>query len=249
MTHTCDIFYKSYAKDFWLLKISLESLNKNVTGYNNIVILIPENEKELFDTRDMPERALIFYVPEYGAGWLYQQVCKLSAHKYCFAEFIMFADSDCIFTYPIDLQEFVKDGKPEILYTDWSKVGEAIAWKKPTEDLMGEEVLWEFMRRNCLIYYRETLVNISTWKSNLELLVMSSARFSEYNLIGAWAFKNENHNYSFVNTEEWTYVPPKAEQLWSHATKQKGASETHHLEYIRTLETILKANGIKIPNE
>lgn len=242
---TVDIFYKSYHKDYKWLYYSLQSLTLNVTGYNNVIILIPESEKELFDTRNLPERTLVHYVEEYGRGYMFQQWCKINAPKYSYAEFIMFADSDCIFDHKIDLQEFVKTNKPEILYTDWSKVGDAMCWKQPTEDLMGEVVEWEFMRRNCLIYHRSTLLNLNQWKPDIEQIIMASDRFSEFNLIGAYAFKKERDKYTFVNTDNWEFTQPKAEQLWSHA--DKNGDKLQMKEYIRFLETLLKAFGINTP--
>ena len=244
MSHSIDIFYKSYSKDFGLLHFSLESLKRNVTGYNNVVVLIPEKEKELFDTSNLPERTLVYYVKEYGQGYLYQQVCKLQAYNYCFAEFIMFSDSDVIFDHKIDLQDFVTDGKPEILYTDYGKVGDAICWKKPTTDMIGEEMIFEFMRRFPLIYYRSTLENIAKWKPDLENIIMTSSRFSEFNLIGAYSFKFEPHNYTLINTDNWTYTEPAVSQVWSHSSKEEGADELHLRELIRTYETIAKAFGL-----
>lgn len=240
-----DIFYKSYSKDFKLLNYSLQSITKNVTGYNNIVILIPEKERHLFDTRNLPERTLIHYVNEYGNGYLFQQVCKLKAFNYSSADYILFSDSDCIFDHPINLQDYISDGKPEILYTDWSKVGDAKCWKQPTEIIMNEPVLWEFMRRNCLIYHRSTLVNISQWQPNLEHIIMGSNSFSEFNLMGAYAFKNEPDKYSFVNTDFWEYTEPKGNQLWGWAEKNN-TSEPHPYEYTRSLEVINKALGLNL---
>lgn len=245
---TVDIFIKSYKNDFWLLQLSLQTIKKNVTGYNTLVLLIPEDEKDLFDTRGMPERTLIFYVHEYDrGGWYYQQFLKMSAYKYSFADYIMFSDSDCMFDHPIDLQEFVADGKPEILYTSWDKVGDAKAWKIPTENFMKDTVPYEFMRRNQLIYHRSTLVAISEYAPNLEHTIMNSEHFSEFNCIGAWSYKNERHMYNFINTDDWQYVPPKAIQVWSHASKEEGADDLHIREYIRVLESILKAFGVKVP--
>ncbi len=76
---------------------------------------------------------------------------------------------------------------------------------------------------------------------------MRSDRFSEFNLIGAWAYKNEREKYNFVNTDDWTYTEPKAIQLWSHASKADGVSEVHLREYIRTVETIAKAFDVPLP--
>lgn len=232
-----DILIKSYFADFKLLRYALLSITKNVTGYNNIILLIPEKEKQFFDTRELPPRTLIHYVNEYGKGWLYQQWCKVSAHKYSDADYILFSDSDCIFTKPIDVQDYI--GKPEILYTSWDKVGDAKVWKAPTEKIMGEPVEWEFMRRNCLIYHRSTLEKLNEWRPELESEIMSRDSFSEFNLIGAYAFKFERDKYNFINTDSWTYTEPKAVQLWSHGRRDTG-DVLHMKEYVRALETIVR---------
>jgi hypothetical protein len=244
---TIDIFIKSYKPDFWLLQIALKSITRNVSGYNNIILLIPEKDKHDFDTRVLPARTLIHYIEDKSPGWLYQQVCKIQAHKYSNADFIMFSDSDCFFTYPINLQNYITDDKPEILYTDWSKVGDGIIWKEPTEAFMKEHVPYEMMRRNCLIYHRLTLVKISEYAPDIEKTIMSSHRFSEFNAMSAYAYKYERDNYNFVNTDDWKYTEPKSIQVWSHASKKEGVSETHLREYIRTLESIIKSLGVNIP--
>lgn len=239
-----DIFYKTYHKDFKLLYYSLQSLKKNVIGYNKIIVLVPDEEKSLFRGNDLPDRTEIHYVKEYGNKYLFQQVCKMNAHKYCDAEFILFSDSDCIFTYPIDLRDFVKDGKPEILFTDYAQIEDAQIWKDPTESVMGEEVKFEYMRRNCLVYHRTTLENINKWQPKLEVIMMGAELFSEFNFLGAWAYRYERDKYNFINTDEWQYKPPKAEQLWSHFDKE--GSEVHVEEYDRALSTINKALDLNL---
>lgn len=244
-----DFFLKSFKPDFYLLQFALLSIKKWITGYNNIILLIPEKDKHDFDTRNLPERTLIYYVEDKSPGWLYQQVCKLDAHKYSNADYIMFSDSDCIATRPVNIQDCIKDGRPEILYTDWSSVGDAICWRKPTEEIMGETILWEGMRRNNQVMHRDTLVNISNWRPKLEETILSMDRFSEFNLMSAFAYKYEREKYRFTDTANWTYVPPLMEQVWSHGHKKSGASDNHLREYIRTLETIIKSfgTGINLP--
>lgn len=233
---TIDIFYKSYSKDFKLLHYSLKSIAKFITGYNNIILLIPEKDKHEFDTRDLPERTLIHYVNEYGNGYLFQQLCKMYAHKYSQADYILYADSDCIFDRPTDLQTLIYDGKPEILYTDYSKVGDAICWQAPTERFIGEAQQFEFMRRLPLIYHRTTLESIDGLYHNLEQIIMNADRFSEFNAMGAYAYKHEDYKYKFTNTDNWTYTDPISIQLWSHA--KKNGSQLEQAEYNKALETI-----------
>lgn len=243
---TIDLFIKSYKKDFWLLHIALETIRRNVTGYNSIILLIPEHEKHDFDTRNLPDRTLIHYVQEnYSNGWMHQQVFKLQAYKYSNADYIMFSDSDCLADHPINLQDFIVDDRPEILYTDWARVGDAVAWRAPTERFMKGTVDWEFMRRNNCVFHRSTLEAISQYEPNIETVVMNSEKFSEFNVIGAFAFKYERHKYNFINTDDWTYVEPRMLQVWSHA--DKNGDELHMKEWIRVLESVMKAFNVPVP--
>lgn len=245
MRNTIDIFIKSFKNDFWLLRLSLATLKRNVSGYNNVILLIPEKDKHDFDTRDLPYRTYIHYVTDEGVGWLQQQVYKMSAHKYCHADYIMFSDSDCFFDHQINLQDYIVDDKPEILYTSWQDVGDAIVWKQPTEEFFGEPVEWEMMRRNNQIYHRSTLVALSEYKNDIEKIVMSSHRFSEFNVISTYAYKFEKDKYKFKNTAEWIYVPPLSIQTWSHSNKN--GDLMHVKEYCRILETIIISFGLPLP--
>lgn len=242
-----DIFIKSYKKDFWLLRLSLATIQKNVSGYNNLILLIPEKDKEHFDTRNLPERTLVHYVSDYDNGWLGQQVYKLKAFLYCYAEFILFTDSDAFFCNPVNLQDLIADGKPEILYTDYNQLPDAKIWQPYVENFIKGKVKYEYMRRLPLVYHRSTLIAISEYEPNLERVIMQSDRFSEFNIMGIFAWVYERDKYNFINTDNWAYVPPIAEQVWSHATDEEGTDELHLREYIRTLKTLLKAFNIIVP--
>lgn len=245
-----DVFYKSYAKDFSLLKYSLKSLIKNVKNVNKVQIVFPSKDTKKFLSTFWDLDYKNFDIEwsteiEYGNGYLFQQWCKMNAYEYSNADYILFADSDCIFNRQIDLKDYVKSGKPEILYTSWDKVGDAKCWREPIEKFMGEPVEWEFMRRNCLIYHRSTLENIAREYPNLKDQILSSGRFSEFNALGAWAFKNEREKYNFINTDNWQYEPPKAEQLWGWAEKNN-PNEPHPFEYARSLKIINETLGLNL---
>lgn len=241
-----DIFIKSYSKDFKLLKYALLSIIKNVKGYKNVILLTPEYDKEVFLrlNLELPNNTNIFYTEDYGNKYLFQQWCKISAHKYTNSEYIMFSDSDCIFDHEINVDDFIADGKPEILYTDYSKVGDAICWKQPTEAFIKEPMQYEMMRRNCLIYHRSTLEAIEKYEPNLKYIILNSERFSEFNAMSAYAWKYEREKYNFVNTDNWTYTQPKGVQLWSLADKD--GNTTHQQEYQRSLNTINKVFGLNL---
>ncbi len=217
---TIDIFYKTYYKDFEWLNYSLQSLTKYVTGYNKIIILVPERFKNMF-TPILPPRTEVHFVPDEGVGYLRQQAYKMQAWKYSDADYILFADSDCLFDHPVNLQDLPE--QPVILYTDYELMetvenvggGNARCWQACTEKFIGRPVQYEFMRRNFLVYLRNTLINIDAAFPNLINDIMASTRFSEFNFIGAYCWFNEPHYYKFINTESLPY-PVLGRQFWSH---------------------------------
>jgi hypothetical protein len=168
----------------------------------------------------------------------------MTAYKYCDSQFIMYVDSDCIFDKHINIQSLVSNGQPEILYTHYSKVGDAICWKQCTERFMNDVVEFEFMRRLPLIYHRETLETIHNLEPNLESVVMNSGRFSEFNALGAWAFVHQKDKYRFENTDNWQYVEPLNIQLWSHCRNNNSPLE--RLEYKKAIDTINKVLELNI---
>jgi hypothetical protein len=240
-----DIFIKSYYKDFKFLNYCLKSIEKYVTGYENIHIVVPYKDIQIFNAvvhTDFPIK--LHHVNEYGDGYLYQQYCKMTAYKWCQSKFIMFVDSDCLFYTPTDLTKLVRHDKPEILYTHYSKVGDAICWKECTERFMNDTVHHEYMRRLPLIYHRDTLEKIHSLEPNLENIIMNSGRFSEFNALGAWAHRYESHKYRFENTDNWQYVDAIIKQLWSHCRNNNSKLEKE--EYQKAVNEINNVLGLNI---
>jgi hypothetical protein len=213
-----DIFIKSYKDDFKWLKYCLQSVSKFVTGYNEIIIIIPEGERHLINF-PLPERTFVHTLKEEGHGYMFQQYVKMIAPNYCGAEYIMYVDSDCIFHSPVNVQDLITDGKPQILMTNYNELG-SCPWQKPTADFIGQVPEFEFMRRHCLIYHKDTLVNLVTWfKQDLKsyILGITSRTFSEFNVMGFYAYLYERDKYNFVDTKNWTYTPAIVNQYHSYS--------------------------------
>lgn len=232
-----DIFIKSYAKDFRWLNYCLKSIDKYVSGYNELIIVLDEGDNINLDQLTViPNNTKIHFVKKEGIGYIHQQYCKLIAHTFSSAEKIMFVDSDFIFDEDLDLRTLSE--KPEILMTDYLNVGGAICWREPTEKFLSRSIQFEFMRRLPLVYNRLTLINIGVSHPYLKSIVLSSNRFSEFNVIGAYAYFYERDNYNFVNTDNWTYVKPLGVQLWSWADFK--SDEPLHKEECERARNIIK---------
>lgn len=245
-----DIFIKTYRNDFRWLIYCFKSINKFATNYNKVIVVMPEEDKDLFNSFgfDFPEKMKVFYVKEKGNPYLFQQIVKMSAHKYSKADYIKYLDSDCILNKPFDAHSLIYDGKPEILYRSYlddfgkNQVDGAICWQLPTSKFLGQRVASEYMCRHIFCYHRTTLSSLEHWlketrQTTLEEYILSQESFSEFNAIGAWSQIHEPEKYVFVDTNKgWTYVDPQVEQIWSYA--KVDGDEGSKKEYARGLKII-----------
>lgn len=223
------IFIKSYAKDFKWLNYCLKSIAKYVTGYSEVIVLLDEGSNtSLHELTELPNKIKIEWVKKEGNGYIFQQYCKLTAHHYTQSDKIMFVDSDCMFYKPVDLSKL----ELEILYTPYTMVGDAICWKECTEKAIKKTVEFEFMRRLPLTYNRSTLENLENFIGDLKNYILNQTRFSEFNVIGAYAWFYERDKYSWVNTSTEQFNEPIVKQMWSHGVLN-----------IEELENILNGNN------
>lgn len=215
------IFIKTYKNDLKWLKYCLMSIAKYAQDFK-VVIVADEDCKRDLDGWNLT-REKVFYVKPSYEGYLYQQEVKLTAFRYVDTEYVLFMDCDCIFTDYVNLDSFLKDGKPTLLKTPYEDIPEVMFWKTTTEDAIGFEVNFEYMRRNGLCYRTETIMNL--WDDFSirflpKLKIARNRQFSEFNLIGAYIEKYEENLYNIVNTrDEIPYHPVK--QFWSYSGLNK----------------------------
>lgn len=205
-----DIFIRTYHKDLPWLVYCLSSIHKYCIGFRDIIIVIPESQKKALDGMNLTQEKT-FVCPDYKDDYLGQQITKLYADDYSDADFICYGDSDTLFTRPITPEIITANGKPLILKTDYSKVGDAIMWKDVTEKALGFNIEFEFMRRHPFCYHGSTLkalrIHIKQLHGKeLKEYVKEQPRFSEFNAIGAFADKFEQDKYKFQNTDDG--LPP-----------------------------------------
>lgn len=196
------IFIRTYKNDLPWLEYCLRSIQKFVTGCDEIVICIPEPQKSLLDSWGLTKERIVT-CPVYADDYLGQQISKLKADEYCQSDRILFVDSDCVFNRQVN----IKDLKPEIYKTHYSKVGDAICWKEPTEKALKKKVNYEYMRRLPLMYLSDTVKDCREYLElthgvTVEQYITSQPfrKFSEFNVLGAFAEKFSD-KYTFLNTD------------------------------------------------
>lgn len=208
-----DIFIRTYHKDLEWLQYCLRSIQKFVTGYNQIIICIPEDDAHLITEWNLTKEKIVQWIPATKNGYIDQQISKLHAFTMSDADYILYVDSDVIFHSPTDLSEYFVWGKPYLMKTRYELVGDAICWKAETEKILGVEVNYEYMRRIPLLYKRSTLENLDKHVDVMTLAKLE--RLSEFNLIGAFIANYESDQYYMIDTEKDEFPKLAARQFWS----------------------------------
>lgn len=252
---TADIFIKTYPPDWPWFTYCHTSCLKFATGFRRIYVVAGAPNHEGMQLRkpvgtgpDWIETPTeIDFTMEYGMaepsadGYLIQQVVKLYADQYTDADFILFMDSDCIFTVPVTPKTYFTDGKVNWMITPYTKTD--TPWQPMIEKFLGRPVEWETMRRHPQMIPRWLLQAMREFCEKqhnmpLDKYVMSQPyrEFSEFNALGAFAYYFHPDKFNWINTER---VP--AEQ-WPRLTVLQKYSHDGLTPAIETeFEAILKS--------
>lgn len=218
------IYIKTCKKDLPWFKYAIES-TKFVKEDFQLVVEADVDCKETLESWGIPAN----YLRPWKNGYIYQQWCKLAAYGHAKYPWILYLDSDTIFTRPCDRNDFFSDGKAILTYTPYEHAGDAMKWRGITEKYLRRRVLFEFMRQMPIIHHVSTLKGIqkSIPKLKESLRETKNNLFSEFNLMGAYAFYNKSPHYLF------TTVPPKPYskqyRSWDGLTKEKEEEIKKHL--------------------
>jgi len=240
----CDIFIKTYPKDYDWLKYCLKSINKYCTGFRKVWVVSPEEmiveftDPNKFEWKVMNEEA--------DDGYLAQQIHKLYADVITDyqADLILHVDSDVIFTQPVTPASFFGvSGNVLWPYTPYSAID--TPWKPITELFIQRPVENEFMRRFPIMIPRWLYSKLREFSSQTHKRIISQyirnqplRAFSEFNVLGAYAWEFHHDAFEWVNTIETPLPPPFAKQFFSWG----GITD----EVKKEIDTIL-SGGISVP--
>jgi len=226
------IFIRSYRKDFQWLSYCVRSIRKYCSeDYREIVLTYPEDDDGLVPTivRDLCDKC-IPVKPQAAFGYVDQQITKMKAHHYCQHEMIVYIDSDYVFTQPSTPADFMRNGKVFVLMTPYSVFEEnrrnnpqydanVLKWRTATRNAIGINPDYEFMRWAPAVFNAETLRCVE--RDYPTLLTHHCPRlkgtfdFSEFNVLGAYAYVHHPEIYTFVNTETDEMPRKVIKQHWS----------------------------------
>jgi len=208
---TCDIFYRSYEKDFDWLFYSLKSVKQYARGFSKVHIAIPANDVGEMDFVGSPE---VHLVTDRCDGYMGQQITKLHADEFCRAEYVLHVDSDCVFYKDISPPSLFLDGKPVMLRENCESI-----WKRISERSLGWYDEYEYMRRLPICYPRWIYSAFRQWMQKKHgmsvddwIMRQPGRDFSEFNTLGQWARRFHPEAFTWLEPREF---PEYCKQFWS----------------------------------
>lgn len=219
------IFIRTCAKDIEWIPWCLTAIDRFCHGFSDVTLVIPEDEKDAAKdyTRNTPPVRRVATVNRYPNDHDGQQFDKMEAYKHVPGDLIVYIDSDVLVRRPMTPQALLNgDSRITFLRTPYNvnSVGQARGWKIPTERVLGETVHFEYMRRFPLVFWRSTLMGFNDWFAQTrgslrDYVFAQKGKFSEFNVLGAWAAKYDASRYQFVNTETEPISAGWSRQFWS----------------------------------
>lgn len=215
------VFIRTYEGDLDWLKYCLASLHRNLNGWDEIVICIPEGQEH--ELRELITDERVVTCPAYADDYIGQQVSKLQAHRHVLGEFVLFVDSDVVFHPKSHVTTFFQDGKPVILKESYARLSarhpelNILKWQHVVNLVFGERPVYEYMRRAPQLFRTATLVALDRTLPQLASHALSQPRrlFSEFNVLGYFAEMKEPEGYVFVDLGSEPVPPNPAKQNWS----------------------------------
>ena len=238
MNTDCDIFIRSYYKDFAWLRYALCSIRRYCHGFSNVVLVTPKSSRQKLDWARLAGDVTVT-CPDYKDDYLGQQVTKLTADELSEAEFICHVDSDCVFRRPTTPADLFEATRPVVLMTAYRELDPHVPWQGITERLLQRQVLYEFMRTPPYTFprwiyraFREHVFALHGKSLEDYVLAQPHRGFSEFNALGAYAFLNHSDHFTWRDVGNDGSCEGPCRVFWSWA----GIDETTKQE----IETLLR---------
>jgi hypothetical protein len=215
------VFIRTYEGDLAWLSYCLASLHRNLAGWDEIVVCIPEGQAGKLKGVITDEKVVT--CPAYDDDYIGQQISKLQAHRHVRGDYVLFVDSDVVFHPGAHVSAYFRDGKPVVLKESYARLSarhpelDLPRWQEVVNLVFGERPSHEYMRRAPQLFRTDSLVALERAFPGLASHALSQPHrlFSEFNVLGYFAEKNAPGDYVFIDLGREALPPNPATQNWS----------------------------------
>lgn len=225
-----EILIISFRRDLVWIEYCLQSIQKFGSGFSGVTICVPDVDETMFKMLQ----------PYYGftlrifkerlppLGMLHHEVMICRADELCpDADIIFHVDSDCFFIEAFSPADYVQDGKPVLLFQDYSTLP-PVPWKAVVDQNLKVDWPYESMRRLPLLHHRGVYKALRDQIEGLHGKPFDDYVFSckpdfpegfcEFNCLGTIAMMRKEFPYHMVDTGKYGHPKNKLLQFWSRVT-------------------------------
>ena len=211
------LFIRTYKRDIAWLDFCLQSIHRNLKGWDEIVVCIPEGQEHHLRHA---EGVRIVTSPTYPNDYVGQQVSKLLCHQYVAGDLILIVDSDLIFLPGASVADYMKGGKPLIMTRRWPTPPDKLTlkWQPIIAKLLGETPPCSFMQgHGARLFRKSTLEAFSRRFPEIDGYARQQPRkeFSEFQFLGFFIHLNERADYHLVELSENPVPTYHTRQYWN----------------------------------
>jgi len=214
---TTSILIRSFADDAAWLEYCLRSIKKFCSGFAEVVVIVPEYDRNLFCQLDgtklngLPVRVRT-YPGNRPKPMLECMESLCHSEEWCpHSDLILHTDSDCIFSTPVTPETFMTGGKPDLLVRSFDSLrGQgAYCWREGVENCFKAPATHETMVRHPSVHYRGLYPSFRAQVEGLHGMSFHDWAtrgpevfpwpWSEFCCLGAWALKSMPRDYNFID--------------------------------------------------
>jgi len=211
-----DIIVKSLPRDYDWLPYLWRSVEKYVTGFRNVVLILEQS----YPLPPLPSRCVVARSCDYPVGSESDHgavVERMRAWHYSDAERLLYVDSDCVFNGPVDFQteQAINVERPIVLWRKWEEAGPGAVWRTPARETLGYDPSIETMVRYPFCYPRQVLRDFWNFVGGEERL-SGLPSITDWCALGAYAADHHPESVTLVHASVGLATPSCVRQFWSH---------------------------------
>lgn len=264
-----DILIVSVAKDVTWLDCCLRSIDKFVSGFRQIIVVVPGRDANWFTRFHGKRRVTVRHFDEVdGKGMLHSDVIRMSGDIWCpGSDVVLSLDSDCLFVKPVDPSYYLHGGKPRWYYEPYERmirdsafphasrhgdkwIAHRHQWKRWTADALGFEPEVATQCAQPQMYwtwiYKQVRDHLTKRHGDFQRYVLSGPnafpqQFNEVETMGAFSWRFHRNSYHWIDSASRAiaYGSEELHQFWSHGGFRMPAPEGDLIAGKPPLEIVL----------
>ena len=211
------LYIRTYKRDIAWLDFCLQSIHRNLKGWDEIVVCIPKGQEHHLR---YAEGIRIVTSPVYKDDYVGQQVRKLLCHQRVSGDLVLIVDSDLIFLPGAAVTDYMEGGMPRILTYKWPKPDDYLTtgWRPTVVKLFGAYPPCSFMQgHGARLFRKSTLEAFSHRFPDIDKFARQLPRkqFSEFEFLGFFVFVHERSSYHLTELTESPMPTYHTRQYWN----------------------------------